>query len=360
MTKFRKRLKSLTTFIEKVQVAEKVLEKGSIMVKTIQNLPAMARYSTIFRPEEDIAGVEITDRWVIAARMARNAAGNLELTHLGRQEHPGLHDEEGVVEALKQVWQTYGIPTSTVAVCLHSPRLLIRRFRYDNVEREELDSTLSLQAEELMQLPREQLLVDWQVERAETAGSALEGLLVAIPQQEAEKHLALLRKANLYPIILDVSCTALNNLFRAVQGDEAPSETICLVHGSLSRISLAIVKTSSSFIYPRYRDCHAQQAELEPDFFVQYIQEALSYYEQKHPGAAVDRLALSGELSTNRDFSAAIKAQSTLPVVNWNPLEWPDIAFSPAIFSLSKLEEIGPQSAVALGLAMRADHHEPF
>ena len=161
--------------------------------------------------KENIAGINIGDGVVSAARIVRRGRKKIMLTHAGWMEYaPDASDAE-IVKVIRTLWKTIKMPTHTVCTGLQSRSLCLKYFKYPDLAPRELASALKLEAEETLQLPPEEIMMDWHLNRPASdpytqLGEQLQGVLIAVGKEQVNRNLNLLKRAGLYPVIMDVGC----------------------------------------------------------------------------------------------------------------------------------------------------------
>ena len=207
--------------------------------------------------EEDVAGICVRDGLISASRVALSADGSLQLRRVGWTEYDRSIPDDELASVIRHAWRHYRMPTHTVVGCLLSESLQYRHFRYDNLSREELGSALTLEAEELLRLPRASIALDWHLFAGSPGDGVsgrrpqpLEGILVAVPRKELDRHYYLLKHAGLYTVILDIGPLAAANLFRALRPAASAADCVCLLDVGIDCADM-VVLGPDGFAYPR-------------------------------------------------------------------------------------------------------------
>lgn len=313
--------------------------------------PALSR-------EEDVAGIDIGDRTIAAARVESEPPNGLRLTHAGCLDYDPAAPERQTALAVRALWRKAEIPTRTVCSCLHSRATAVRYFQYPNLSEEELDSALLLEAEETLQLSRDEILMDWLLNEQRDGAAAgesasKEGVLVATPRTDVERHLSLLSRAGLFPIVLDIGCLAVANLFAALKTASDASKVVCLVHLDDRRADVAILFTGNR-ICPRTVYTRAASWRESSDHLASCLTDLFKYHEFKLRQPAVEQVILTGRPADD-DLTEALREQTRLPVDRWDP--WPDIPWKSARADRWARQEpdLGARLAVGLGAALRRE-----
>lgn len=307
------------------------------------------------RWSEDIVGIDFADNGLVATRVAAGNPGPLRLLNAGWvQVDPAASDRDWAA-ALRQLWRTAGLKTRTVCASLRSRSALLRYFRYPALDPVELASALGLEAEDSLQLPREEIALDWHLSRplplsGTKVRSDVEGLLVAVPRKHLEQQLHILRLAGLFPVAVDAAPAALANLHAAVAPDAGERAAVCLLQLAAHRADIAVVFGEQGLyartLYPRG---DSWEASLGP--LMEGVQDALKYYVFKLGGQTVRRLLVGGTLPAQADFLAGLQQKAGVPVEKWDPAA----RLVPGSAHVRRLlAEAGrPPLETSLGLALR-------
>lgn len=307
---------------------------------------------------ENIAGINIADGVVSIARVVRRGRNKIALTHGGWLEYaPDARDEE-IVQVIRKLWKKTKMPTRTVCAGLHTRSLCLKYFQYPDLAPRELTSALDLEAEETLQLPPEEIALDWHLNRPKNdpytqLGEQLHGVLVAVSKREVNNQLNLLKKAGLFPVITDVGSTSLCNLFLALRGDKVNEHNaICVVN--LSRYSADIsILYNDHYIYPRTIISRSAEWSSKVQYLIENISDALLYYHVKVDKTPVTQLVLTGFVPEEPEFVAQIHDTIGLPTEVWSPLKDDNFVVAHSVKSAKNHSVISPLMTTSLGLGLR-------
>jgi Tfp pilus assembly PilM family ATPase len=307
---------------------------------------------------ENIAGINIGDGVVSVARIVRRGRRKIMLTHGGWMEYaPDATDDE-LVKVIRKLWKSAKMPTRTVCSGLHTRSLCLKYFRYPDLAPRELTSALNLEAEETLQLPPEQIALDWHLNRPKNdpytqLGEQLHGILVAVARKEVNAQLNLLKRAGLYPVITDVGCTSLCNLFLALRGEKVNSDNaVCVVNLSRYNADISILY-NDHYIYPRTIISRSAEWSTKVQYLIENISDALLYYHVKVDKTPVTQLVLTGFVPEDKEFVAQIHDTIGLPTEVWSPLKDENFIVSSTIKSPKDHDVISPLMTTSLGLGLR-------
>ncbi|MDF7799994.1 pilus assembly protein PilM [Pontiellaceae bacterium B1224] len=307
---------------------------------------------------ENIAGINIADGVVSTARVVRRGRHKLALTHAGWMEYaPDASDEE-IIRVIRSLWKKTKMPTRTVCSGLHTRSLCLKYFKYPDLAPRELTSALSLEAEESLQLPPGEIALDWHLNRPKNdpytqLGEQLHGILVAVGKKEVNGQLNLLKKAGLFPVITDVGCTSLCNLFLALRGEKVNTDNaVCVVNLSRFNADISILY-NDHYIYPRTIISRSSEWSSKVQYLIENISDALLYYHVKVDKTPVNQLVLTGYVPKDPEFVAQIHDTIGLPTEVWSPLKDKNFTVARTIKSTKEHDVISPLMTTSLGLGLR-------
>jgi len=307
---------------------------------------------------EDLVGLDITADCIIATRVRPVGDGRFEVRNAGWVSYPAGDSAARVARHIRRLWRRSGLANYTVCSCLRSRALMLRYFQYPGLAAEELASALRLQAEETLVMSGDEIVIDWHLNRHAAAGETAdspggaEGVLVAVPKAEVDRHLAMLEQAGLVPVVVDVGCMALCNLFLALRADACAAGAVCLVNLATHTADVAVL-LKQGWIYPHV--VFAQQAAWESsvEYLGANIADVLKYYRFKLRQEPVARLILTGHLPSGDGFAGQLGERVGLPVEIWDPLSGLELGTRRVRRLLERHPGAGPLLATSLGLAMR-------
>ncbi|MDH3981995.1 MAG: pilus assembly protein PilM [Kiritimatiellaceae bacterium] len=307
---------------------------------------------------ENIAGINIADGVISAARMVRRGRRKIVLTHAGWTEYaPDASDEE-IILAIRKLWKQTRMPTRTVCNGLHTRSLCLKYFKYPDLAPRELTSALNLEAEESLQLPPEEIALDWHLNRPKNdpytqLGEQLHGILVAVAKKEVNRQLNLLKLAGLVPVITDVGCTSLCNLFLALRGEKVnEGNAVCVVNLSRFNADISILY-NDHYIYPRTIISRSAEWSSKVQYLIENISDALLYYHVKVDKTPVTHLVLTGFVPNDPDFVEQVHDTIGLPTEVWNPLRDENFLVPHALKSTTGNDVVSPLMTTCLGLGLR-------
>lgn len=307
---------------------------------------------------EKIAGINISDGVVSVARVVSRGRRKVALTHGGWMEYAPDASDADIVQVIRRLWKKSGIPTRTVCVGLNTRSLCLKYFKYPDLSQMELVSALRLEAEETLQLPPEQIVLDWHLNRPRNdpytqQGEQLQGVLVAVARELVVRQMNLVKMAGLLPVMVDVGSTSLCNLYLTLRGDSVDRENaVCVVNLSRYTADISILY-NDHYIYPRTVISRSADWESKVQYLIENISDALLYYHVKVDKTPVNRLILTGFVPENPEFLAQVHDTIGLPTEVWNPLQEKNFIVSRTIKNDEQHSVGTPLMTTSLGLALR-------
>ena len=310
-------------------------------------------FGRLFR-EEDIAGLDIGDGRIAASRVVLAEDGSIEIRNAGATAFDLDAGEKEIAAKIRKLWRQCHIPTYSVCSCLHSKALTYKPFNHDHFSGTELDSALKLEAEQSLQLAPEDLSMDWLMHRSRNGnnGSPKGGVFVAAPQKDIDRHLRILKLAGLYPIVVDVGCTAVCNLLLALRFDEVVKTTVCVANVSENSADMAIL-SHGNLVFPRTIISRAVNCESSADYLIDNLVDAIRYSQFKLKQEPVEKVIVTGYIPSRESFLKRLRERTGNEVEFWNPLDESTLDVSRHGFSIHVDERTGPIMATSLGLALR-------
>jgi type IV pilus assembly protein PilM len=176
-----------------------------------------------------LIGLDIGSSSIRAAETVRGKDG-LAITNFGQVPlRPGavadgvIHDDKAVTAALKQLWATTRFRSRQVVFGVTNPQVVVRELTLSNLPDKELRKSLPFQVQDVLPLPVERTLLDFQ--RLEDPGQqeTVRGLLIAAPKDAVLTAVRAIEHAGLHVTRVDLASFA---LLRAVSRLDTQVEAI--------------------------------------------------------------------------------------------------------------------------------------
>jgi Tfp pilus assembly PilM family ATPase len=304
--------------------------------------------------KETVIGLDIGSEQISMAQVEVRGAKNMHLSNAGWAPlTPGL-DVAGTAAVLRNLWKECRLSCFTVASCLRSPTLMVRHFRFPSLNDEELTAALGLEAEEVLQLDLDQIAMDWHenvIDATPDDSRGREGVLVAVPQGELTRHQDILETAGLLPVIVDVGCTALGNVYMGLHGDEHRENAVCLLNLTGRMADVAILFDGNA-MYPRCLT-NVGDGEGRDRYLSDSLTDVLKYYQFKLRREPVNTIVITGQAPGMESLCENIQRRVGLPVSIWDPCQDIHIRNGRVRQLLERHPEQGLTLSTAIGVAMR-------
>ena len=298
-----------------------------------------------------MVGLDIGDNHLAAAQLAFGRDNSIHLEAAGWATPPPEATPAQQAEAIRQLFRKAGLSNEAVCVAIEGAGLVLKHYRHANLCAEELALALSIEAEEALQLPSAQFYMDWHSNNEYTSGGPVDGVLVATPKAELDRHLQILALAEIYPRIVDVGALAVCNLFHLFKGATTAEQATAIICFSQNQVTIAILSGRHQ-VFPRtFSSMHSTWEESE-SYLADSLSDTIKYHQFVLHGAPVTRMLLTGIVPQHGQW--LMRLRTLVPsTILWDPI--------PEVPSINKHlmplldSTIGARLAVSLGLALRRD-----
>jgi type IV pilus assembly protein PilM len=344
-----------------------------------------------FGKKDHIVGLDIGSRSIKAAEITETKRG-LSLTHFGivdiahgAIEEGNINDPETVAESIKQLFKSYNIKESNVAVSIGGYSVIVKKISVQTMDEEKLQETIHFEAEQYIPFDISDVNLDFQIlGESESNPGQMNVFLVAAKKEMVNDYINLVNLAGLNPCIVDVEAFALQNTFEA--NYDMQSENTALIDIGASKTSLNILKGNSSLFMRDVSlgcgqinqkimsliDCSFEEAEQlkygdKPDRLTQEdlkgivssvvtdwcteIRRALDFFYSTYPEDQIKRIILSGGGANIDEFRELLATEASAEVESINPFK--SLKIDKKHFDDAFIKQIAPQAAISMGLAMR-------
>ena len=344
-----------------------------------------------FGKKDHIVGLDIGSRSIKAAEITETKRG-LSLTHFGivdiahgAIEEGTINDPETVAESIKQLFKSYNIKESNVAVSIGGYSVIVKKISVQTMDEEKLQETIHFEAEQYIPFDISDVNLDFQIlGESESNPGQMNVFLVAAKKEMVNDYINLVNLAGLNPCIVDVEAFALQNTFEA--NYDLQSENTALIDIGASKTSLNILKGNSSLFMRDVSlgcgqinqkimsliECTFEEAEQlkygdKPDKLTQEdlkgivssvvtdwcteIRRALDFFYSTYPEDQIKRIILSGGGANIEEFRELLATEASAEVESINPFK--NFEIDKKNFDDAFIKQIAPQAAISMGLAMR-------
>ncbi|MDX9785634.1 MAG: type IV pilus assembly protein PilM [Desulfobacterales bacterium] len=354
----------------------------------------------VFKRKDHLVGLDIGSQSIKVAEIksSKNARtlkkfGMTELPP-GLIEEGAINDPQAVADAIRQLFKTYNIREKKVALSIGGYSIIIKKINLQKISEEQLLETIHFEAEQYIPFDVNDVNLDFQVlGESEHNPDQMNVLLVAAKKELISDYINLVQMAGLEPAIIDVDAFALQNVYEssyvhlmADETDESDVPATALIDIGASKTSLNILKGFTSLFMRDISfgcnlinqkiafqcDCSIEEAErikrddssgrlsaenlaaIISDVSEEWIDEirrALDFYYSSFPDDRIGRIILSGGGSKMNAIRERLIAETGADVETIKPFG--NLNIDDEGFDASYLEQIAPQAAIAMGLALR-------
>ena len=344
----------------------------------------------IFGKKDRLIGLDIGSRSIKAAEISETKKGyTLErfgLTDIppGLIEDGTIKDAEQVADTIRNLLKSYGIKGQNVALSVGGYSVIVKKINVQSMSEEQLQDTISFEAEQYIPFDISDVNLDFQIlGENENNPNQMNVLLVAAKKEMVNDYVNLVQLAGLNPCIIDVDAFALQNIYEINYG--LNGENVALIDIGAGKTTLNILKDNIS-VFMRdvsmgcqqigtkivaLANCTLEEAEglyhddeterLSDKEMVEIVSSvvtdwcteigrALDFFYSTYPGAQISKIILSGGGAKIQKFRQLLAAETSSEVEIIQPFEKFSVGSD---FDQSYLEQIAPQAAICLGLAIR-------
>lgn len=298
-----------------------------------------------------------------------------------------IADPHAVSTAIERLWKELGLKKGDVRVGVASPRVIVRPVELPAMDVKDLEGALRFQAQELIPIPLDDAVFDFQVLESFTdgEGNAMQRVLIAAAQREPVVRLAeVVRSAGLNPSVVDLVPLALvRSLGIHPVGDEGAEAvvslgagtTVIVVHQAglprfvrilgvggrvLTEVAARDLELSSDVAEAlKRRVAEAPAALLDRargvldrplGDLLDEVRGSLDYYRTQADAVAVRRVVLTGGTALLPEVPERLSKLVGLPVVPGTPRDLVDA--SDIGFLADELPALDPFLSVPVGIAL--------
>ncbi|MEJ2166968.1 MAG: type IV pilus assembly protein PilM [Desulfobacterales bacterium] len=345
----------------------------------------------VFGKKDHLVGLDIGSRSIKAAEIIDTKRGPtlkhfgiMDIAH-GAIEEGTINDPESVAESIRQLFKSYNIKESNVAVSIGGYSVIVKKINVQTMAEEQLQETIHFEAEQYIPFDISDVNLDFQIlGENESNPSQMNVFLVAAKKDMVNDYINLVNLAGLNPCIVDVEAFALQNSFEANYSVE--DENIALIDIGASKTSLNILKGNSSVFMRDVSlgcgqinqkimsliECSFEEAEQlkygdNPDRLTAEdlkgivssvvsdwcteIRRALDFFYSTYPEDQIKRIVISGGGANISEFKKLLATEASAEVESINPFK--NFHFDGKGFDDAYIKQIAPQAAISIGLAMR-------
>ncbi len=341
-----------------------------------------------FDQEQNYFGLDLGNSSIKVAQL-RELHGRPTLVTYGDMDIPenllasdSEVDQDKVAGMVKQLTADAGVSSKNVIAALPSSSSYTAIINTPKLNEKELGESISYQADKYIPIAVDQAKIDWAVIGENTDTEELSVLIVAAPNNVANKYLNIVQKAGFELLALEINALALARSL-TVPGQDRTSvvvldigtlgtdivvlngqvpqlvRTVGVGSKSLRRVisqNLGLDETQSDQFMKKFG---MQQDKLEGqvyktlkpvmDHVVEEIVKSIKFYQEKNPEAAIDKLIMTGGTSALPGLPLYMANSTQLTVEIGNP--WMNISYPTDI--QQNLAGLSLSYSTVLGLSLR-------
>ncbi len=346
----------------------------------------------MFGSKKDIVGIDIGASSVKLVQL-QEAKGGYQLKSLDRESLPpeavvddSIMDSSAVVSAIRDLIARNHIKSQDVATSVSGHSIIIRKISLALMTEDELDKSIQWEAEQYIPFEISEVFLDYHILGPDPNDQGqMEVILVAAKKDFVNEHISVFLESGLTPVVLDVDCFAIENIYCSVYEDESLS-VIALIDMGSSGIQVNVLKDGVSVftreiqlggdsyneeLQKRFgldaRSAEALKlgevlAEVESDqvravlqqvtdSLVQEVRRSLDFFSATFADERVQKVYVTGGVSLTENIVASLAAGLELPVEILDPFSRMQV--SEKDFDLDYVKSVAPFFSVAAGLATR-------
>jgi type IV pilus assembly protein PilM len=348
----------------------------------------------LFGKKKGLVGVDIGSSAVKAVELRAGGKGGSEyqLVNIGLEPLPpeaivdgAIMDSGSVIDAIQRLFSTQKIKTGDVATSVSGNAVIVKKISLPQMSNEELAESIHWEAEQYIPFDIQDVSIDYEVIEGGGSGGNMDVLLVAVKKDKISDYTSAITQAGKTPSMVDVDVFALQNCYEINYGSD-PGRVIALLNVGASIMNINIIKGGTS-IFNRdiavggnqYTDAiqkdlnlSFEQAEslkkggrvegaavenLHPilqavsENIALEIQKTFDFFKATSSEDRIDRIFLSGGTSKVHGLRDLLAERFDAGVEILNPFN--NVTYNPRDFDPDFINEIGPQAAIAVGLAVR-------
>ncbi len=345
----------------------------------------------LFKQKKDVIGIDIGSSSVKLVQL-REAKGGYHLVTLGMSLLPpeaivdnAIMDSQTIIEVLQNLVESLKVKTKNVATSVSGHSVIIRKIQLPIMTEEEMEASIQWEAEQYIPFEISEVNLDFQILGGDpNDASQMDVILVAAKKDFVSDYVSMLRECGFNPVIMDIDCFSVQNVFESNYGIEA--EIVALIDMGASSMNVNILKDGMSVftrdiqvggsayneeIQKRLGLNHedAEKVKLgeevddvDPqtvaailddatDALTQEVQRSIDFFSATSSDEKVGKVYITGGVAKIAAVRESLANRLNVDVEVMDP--WRQIGYSEKDFDPEYLQAVGPVFTVAAGLAMR-------
>lgn len=299
-----------------------------------------------------------------------------------------IMNQSAVVDSIRNVFSRLRIREKRVAIAVGGHSVIIKKISVPQMTEGELKEQIRWEAEHHVPFDPQDVQIDYQVLTQENAQGQMDLLLVAAKNELLNDYAAVVRDAQLKPVVIDLAAFAVQNTFERNYGFH-PEDTVALINvgASMSTISIvaggatnftrevtiggnAFTEEIQKQLGVGFEEAEAyklgaasqgggsvvpgeveRQVQRVSEMMAGEFQRSLDFYLATTSGSSLSKIYLSGGTAQVSSLRRAVAAKSRMEVDVMDPFL--SVKVEQSRFDMPYLRAQAPLAAVAFGLALR-------
>lgn len=302
----------------------------------------------------------------------------------GVVEDGSLQDSEAVGKAISELLANLKIKHKKVAISISGYSVIVKKIHLEVMEEKQLEEYITAEAEQYIPFDIDDVYLDFQDLKTNTEGSShTDVMLVAAKKEVIDEFLDMLQGLGLQPVVVDVDGFALENIYET---NYPQNENVALVDIGASKMNINIITNGMSVVAKDVGIGSRQLTEQIADTFditmeeaetlkiglspaeekqeqiakifsstctqwVLEIKKSIDLYHSNPANKHLDKVVLSGGGAKVAGLTEFLERETHVPVEIINPFA--KMHANPKQIDMEYLNTVGPEMAIATGLAIR-------
>jgi type IV pilus assembly protein PilM len=346
----------------------------------------------MFRSRKDIVGIDIGAS-AVKLVLLQESKGGYQLKALDREPLPreavvdnSIMDSSAVVMAIRDLITRNQVKSQEVATSVSGHSVIIRKISLPLMTEDELDKSIQWEAEQYIPFEMSEVFLDYHILGPDPNDQGqMEVILVAAKKDFVDEYLSVLKESGLTPVVVDIDCFAIENIYCSVYSDES-SSVVCLVDMGASGIQVNVLMDSVS-VFTReiqlggnsyneelqkrfglsaddaemlklggtvsHVDPELAQAAMQEvtDNVVQEIRRSMDFFSATFSDERVQKIYITGGVALTNNLLESMVSGLEVPVEILDPFSRMQV--NEKNFDLGFVKSVAPFYSVAAGLATR-------
>lgn len=295
-------------------------------------------------------------------------------------------NSSAVAEAIASLFAKLKIRQREVALAISGHSVIIKKITVPVMTSEELDEQIHWEAEHHIPFAKDDVELDHQI-LGESGQNQMEVLLVAAKKEIVTDYAALVREANLNPVVVDVAAFSLQNCFELSYGVSDKTIALLNVGASISTINIlqngvslftrdmtiggnSFTEEIQKHLNVGYEEAEAYKCggtagdEVVPqevddilrqqaDVMAGEFQRSFDFFLATTADGSIDRIYLCGGSARVPALRKAIETRARIPLDILDPFK--GVTVDNSRFDMDYVQMQAPMASVAMGLALRTE-----